>query len=67
MLINYYVKTVQAAKIEYPIKEICPVCSKPDNGSEMICCDGCEYWFHLLVNAVDSNSDITYMRFIVMY
>lgn len=25
---------------------ICPGCSRPDDGSHMICCDGCNDWYH---------------------
>ena len=25
---------------------LCPVCEKPDDGCEMVCCDDCHKWFH---------------------
>jgi len=25
---------------------ICPMCTKPDDGSPMIGCDGCDVWYH---------------------
>lgn len=36
---------------------ICPMCTKPDDGSPMVGCDGCDVWYHWVCVGIQSPPD----------
>ncbi|XP_041982591.1 transcription initiation factor TFIID subunit 3 [Aricia agestis] len=38
---------------------VCPPCGRPDNGSPMIGCDGCDFWYHWVCVGITEEPGVT--------
>lgn len=48
-----YKKYQSSAKFDLNSEEVFCICRRPDHGELMICCDGCEEWFHFRCMRLD--------------
>ncbi|ODV94736.1 hypothetical protein PACTADRAFT_34492 [Pachysolen tannophilus NRRL Y-2460] len=57
-LIAKYKKYISSAKYDPNTgEELYCICRRPDNGELMVCCDGCDQWFHFKCKGLDLKLD----------